>query len=163
MKISKEWLLAIAIIIALLVVWAISSNRRKYPPPTIEKASRLRAYHFGFPTHGDYHGYGGLKSSYPHGGLKGYPYGLLGEVYDRDYRGYQGRYWPYGYGPYGSVYAYPGRRRHFRRKIKPYLTGSCYSSSKDEDCRRGYSKTRRDSDDDGKPDEWLCCRDADIY
>lgn len=96
----------------------------------IREGAKLRAYNFGFPTSGSYNNGGGpLRGGWPNSRWPN--------------RGSRGR----------------RRRRYYRNYIKPYLTGTCYSSSMEEDCLLGYSKTRKDSDGDG----WLCCRDRDMF
>jgi len=126
-----------AIVIGFLVVIELLSCKST-------RDAYLRAYNFGFPTHGSYN-YGG-------GPLRGY---------------FPGRWW-YGK-PYAQLHSpyprrpYRGRRWYYRNFIRPYLTGACRSSSKDADCEPGRSKVKKDTDDDGVPDEWLCCRDSDLY
>jgi len=141
---SKNRVSLTAVVIGVLIVagvlvfiYCVGGNREN-----------LRAYHFGFPTHGSYN-YGG-------GPLRGWPFGW-GRY---SYRGS-----PYG-GAYGRLAGPNPSGWYYRHFVKPYMTGTCYSASKDEDCRAGYSKTRKDSDGDGDvddDDEWLCCRDRDMF
>ena len=142
-------LAALLLIIVLFVILFIILHNR-------DDTENLRAYSFGFPTHGSYYGTGPLK---------GFPYGYS------SYAGwglpYWGGYAPLGAGPYARR-GHPRRRGgwYYRNFIKPYLTGTCYSSSKDEDCSIGYSKTQKDSNNDNvidENDEWLCCRDRDMF
>jgi len=135
-------------LIFLFVIYCINKNKPFYPAP--RENAKLNAYHFGFPTHG-YYNHGG-------GPLRGWPrmWSNYGYGYPRDYNWFN----PYGYGTYGYG---PG---YYRKYVKPYLTGTCYSSSETDSCRVGYSKTRKDSDGDGDvdaDDDWLCCRDRDLF
>lgn len=146
---------AVAVIVLLLFVNSGSCDTREN--------AVLKAYPFGFPTHGSYGDSSGpLKGGWPgQWGYRGYAgWGLPNS------RGWGG-YAPLAAGPWAGR-GHPRRRGgwYYRNFVKPYLTGTCYSSSKDEDCRQGYSKTQKDANDDGvidDSDEWLCCRDRDMF
>ena len=156
--------IAVCVTAVVLIVILLFLN---FGPCDTRENAVLKAYHFGFPTYGSS---GPLKGGWPNPwwprrrwGYHGYagwglPYGLG--------RGWGG-YAPLAAGPY-TRRGHPRRRGgwYYRNFIKPYLTGTCYSSSKDEDCQPGYSKTQKDANDDGvidEDDEWLCCRDRDMF
>ncbi len=81
-------LVVVIIVVAIILFYVFKAKKQSYPPPK-EHVSRLKAYHFGFPSRGEYTSGGGP--------LRYVPYG-----YSRPYGSYGRGYIPLSTGPYGG-------------------------------------------------------------